>query len=205
MQEIEIKLKIKARDKEKLAQHALLIPFQMSYEKKHLISIYYDTSDMALRYWDFSLRVRQVDNEFWQTVKSAGTAVNGVHTRHEWECQIAQAEPDFDLLPEEFKEKLLPLKDELQVIFVTDFMRETWQIKSEQQHIELALDEGEIRVNDKWVEPILEVELEIKNGEPAGLVELAKELRKTIDLKPFDASKAKRGYRLFKLAQFNKS
>jgi len=205
MQEIELKLKIKQQDKENLKRHSLLLSFQSGHEKKRLISAYYDTPDMALRHLDFSLRVRQVDNEFWQTVKSVGTAVNGVHTRHEWECQIAQAEPDFDLLPEELKEKLLPLKDQLQVVFVTDFMRETWQIKSEQQHIELALDEGEIRVNDKWIEPILEVELEIKNGEPAGLVELAKELRKTIDLKPFDASKAKRGYRLFKLAQFNKS
>ena len=49
----------------------------------------------------------------------------------------------------------------------------------------------------KQKEEICELELELREGEPAALLELAAELAATLALMPCDISKAERGYRLF--------
>src|SRR3990167_10205058 len=59
-----------------------------------------------------------------------------------------------------------------------------------------ALDLGKV-VAGKLEEEICELELELREGEPAALLELAAELAADLALMPCDISKAERGYRLF--------
>lgn len=204
MQEIELKLRIKPQDIQKLINHPLLVPFAASQTQKQLFSAYYDTPNLALFNLGLALRVRKIGNQFIQTVKTAGTVEEGMHVRSEWEYPVSSEKPNIHLLPEKIKEKLLPFIQQLECIFVTEFSRLAWQLTlPEGVAIELALDQGEIRSSVKWVEPILEVELEIKEGKSEGIMQFAKKLKETMDLRPFDQSKAERGYRLYKLAQFN--
>nr|BFE93174.1 hypothetical protein GCM10020185_37100 [Pseudomonas brassicacearum subsp. brassicacearum] len=62
--------------------------------------------------------------------------------------------------------------------------------------IEAALDLGHVVVG-KQKEEICELELELREGEPTALLELAAELAATLPLMPCDISKAERGYRLY--------
>src|SRR5690606_28489029 len=61
--------------------------------------------------------------------------------------------------------------------------------------IEAALDLGKV-VAGKQSEEICELELELRQGEPQALLELAVELAAELALMPCDISKAERGYRL---------
>src|SRR5690606_36845668 len=54
-------------------------------------------------------------------------------------------------------------------------------------------------------EEICELELEMRQGEPAALLELAAELAADLPLMPCDISKAERGYRLFDASSYSLS
>ena len=68
--------------------------------------------------------------------------------------------------------------------------------------IEAALDLGKV-VAGKQEEEICELELELRQGEPEALLELAIELAADLALMPCDISKAERGYRLFDPASYS--
>jgi hypothetical protein len=91
-------------------------------------------------------------------------------------------------------------KKTLKPIFTTDFVREraeiAWGRGKTKVVIEAALDLGHVVVG-KQKEEICELELELREGEPAALLELAAELAATLALMPCDISKAERGYRLY--------
>jgi inorganic triphosphatase YgiF len=84
-------------------------------------------------------------------------------------------------------------------MFTTDFVREraeiAWGRGKAKVVIEAALDLGKVTVG-KQSEEICELELELREGEPAALLELAAELAEKLALMPCDISKAERGYRL---------
>lgn len=61
--------------------------------------------------------------------------------------------------------------------------------------IEAAIDQGFV-VAGKRKEAICELELELREGAPEALLELAAELSASLALMPCDISKAERGYRL---------
>src|SRR5262249_57101531 len=62
--------------------------------------------------------------------------------------------------------------------------------------IEAAIDEGEIRRSKgDAIEPLCEIELELKEGNPAALYELALQLLEVAPLRIEARSKAERGYR----------
>ena len=61
--------------------------------------------------------------------------------------------------------------------------------------IELALDQGRIEAGGREA-AFCEVELELKEGRPEALFELALAVQQDLDLRPEPRSKAERGYRL---------
>jgi triphosphatase len=64
-------------------------------QRKTLHSIYYDTADLALRKAGVSLRLRDTDGRFVQTIKSSnGNA--GLFDRSEWEHEVKDR--DIDLI-----------------------------------------------------------------------------------------------------------
>src|SRR4029077_2740227 len=63
--------------------------------------------------------------------------------------------------------------------------------------IEAAIDVGDIRTADgSGVEPISEIELELKSGDPAALFDVALQLLEAAPVRIETRSKAERGYRL---------
>ncbi len=86
----------------------------------------------------------------------------------------------------------------LRPLFVTEVERAAIEIEPKPgTRIEAAVDHGIIRtVDDTRSEPISEIELELKSGDPATVYDLALELLETAPLRIDLHSKSERGYRL---------
>jgi triphosphatase len=158
-------------------------------DTRELISVYFDTCDLALQRAGASLRVRESQGQRVQTLKRG----DGL-AREEHEASIATDAPDPRLgpLPE-----LLPQgpSGELKPAFHVRVTRRQRLVHFEGAEIELALDQGEVR-GGKRASPISEVELELKSGAPAALFGLARELSHAAPLYLSFASKSQRGQAL---------
>ena len=196
-QEIELKFHIESDDIKKLYELELLKPFLQTHKKQLLVSTYFDTPDLDLTKDKMALRVREIDGQYWQTIKAVGQTENGLSTRSEWEYKLSSNKPTLAFLPADLQNQLQPYEKNWKPIFITDFTRDSWQIVlSKAQHIELALDVGSIKVNDKHQESLCEVEVEIIEGDLNHLMQFAELLKQHLNLKPLDQSKAARGYAL---------
>jgi inorganic triphosphatase YgiF len=122
--------------------------------------------------------------------------------RNEYNWDLPKAKLDLKKLEGEcWPEELAELdKKTIKPAFTTDFVREraeiAWGRGKAKVVIEAALDLGRV-IAGKQEEEICELELELREGDPSALLELAAELAATLPLMPCDISKAERGYRLF--------
>jgi triphosphatase len=165
--------------------------------RARLVSIYYDTPDRALARRGSSLRVRRQGRKFVQTVKSAPVPGDSPLARGEWEDRVAGEHPDPHaaqtgaFLSPDIAGRLRPL-------FRTEVSRLTIPLAPEPAiRIEAAIDRGQIRDGaDTPPEPISEIELELKNGAPSALYDVALKLLHVAPLRLEPRSKAERGYRL---------
>jgi inorganic triphosphatase YgiF len=165
--------------------------------QERLISTYYDTPDLALKHRGLTLRIREQAGRFIQTVKAGDLGGANILARGEWEDALSDNRPDPEAvqsgaqLPEDVPRGF-------RAVFVTDVMRTTVEIEPVPgTHIEAAIDEGEIRVaGGDAVEPISEIELELKSGDAAGLYDLALRLLHVAPIRIETRSKSERGYRL---------
>jgi len=198
--ETELKLRIHPEDKDKFMQHPLLQTATQS-EPQHLYNTYFDTKKYELLNQGIGLRVRKIGERYLQTIKTAGSSIGGLHQRQEWENEIERELPEYERFP---KEALPPIlqkvkkRQKVKPIFTTDFTRITWDLHIQldsANHIEIALDQGEIITNDSHA-PISEIELELKSGDPEVLFEVAKQFLETVPLSLEAKSKAQRGYAL---------
>ncbi|WP_114327495.1 inorganic triphosphatase [Candidatus Colwellia aromaticivorans] len=170
-------------------------------DRKQLNNNYFDNKDLALRKMDIGLRIRGVDQEYEQTVKTAGKVVGCLHQRPEYNVSLEGNHLDLLLFPKHIWPEhvdVVKLQKSLQVIFNTDFSRQTWLITQENCVIELALDRGEIFTSPN-VETLAinEIEIELVSGEEQALFALAEQLMTVIQMKPGKLSKAARGYALY--------
>jgi triphosphatase len=159
-----------------------------------LISTYYETDDRALRRKGLSLRVRERDGQFVQTVKALGDKA-GTLSRGEWEDVISAADPDLDA-PETGRFLEPEIVKRLKPVFRTEVRRDLVELcPAPGTRIEAAIDRGEIIApNQKRPLPISEVELELKSGEVSALYDVAQQLMTTAPLRIDPRSKADRGY-----------
>jgi len=165
--------------------------------RANLVSTYYETDDRALARRGLSLRVREHDGRFVQTVKSIGSGKAGALARGEWEDAVAAGRPD----PHgtETGRFLEPgIVDRLKPVFRTEVRRDFVELSpAPGTRIEAAIDRGKIRALDqKGSLAISEVELELKSGEVAALYDVAQQLMATAPLRVDPRSKAERGYAL---------
>lgn len=200
--EVELKLRIRAADVPRLRHHpAVRQALTGKPVTRRLTSIYYDTHALALLDTDLSLRVRRMSGSWFQAVKGAGHSLAGLHQRMEWEDIIAHGEPDFSKIIDPALTQVFDdpdLRAALRPIFTTDVRRTEWQLApAEGSHIEMALDLGDLIVEIER-EPICEVELELKDGEPVRLFEFALALLDDIPLWIENVSKAQRGYAYYR-------
>ena len=200
--ETEIKLRASRETLAALREHPLLKKRNKSGWQRHeLFNQYYDTPERHLARAKVALRLRRDGEQFIQTLKSRGQSVAGLSERNEWDWYLDKAKLDLKKLADDcWPASLADLdKKTLKPIFTTDFVREkaeiAWGRGKARVVIEAALDLGKV-VAGKHAEDICELELELRQGEPQALLELAAELAADLPLMPCDISKAERGYRL---------
>ncbi len=191
-QEIEMKLALGREGAEGLCRHPLLQ--RLPADTRRLANTYYDTADGTLESRCMALRLRCQDGRWVQTLKTSGVGSGGLSQRGEWEWPVAGDALDRDRLA-----ALPPMAElgtdvlaRLEPRFTTDFERRLWHLELADAHIEVALDQGEIRAAGRRV-PIRELELELKHGDTGALWALASAFAETLPLRPADASKALRG------------
>lgn len=181
-----------------LAQYASAEPLQLSMH-----DLYVDTLDLQLCRQQAGLRVRHVDGAWVQTLKAGGSVRGGLHSRHEWESQVAGPAPQPEALAALIKRQQ-PVRtllrkaahDGLQAIFSTRIERTVWQLATPQGDlVECVLDQGVIEHRARSI-AISEIELELKSGNPASLFDIALALLAEVPLQIGQQSKAERGYRL---------
>ncbi|MCE5364255.1 inorganic triphosphatase [Pseudomonas anguilliseptica] len=209
--ETEIKLRVSRETLAALRDHPLLKKRNKSgWEQRELFNQYFDTPSRDLAAAKVALRLRRDGEQVIQTLKTRGQSVAGLSERNEWDWYLSKAKLDLKKLDDSCWPAALAELDKKQLvpIFTTDFVREkaeiAWGRGKAKVVIEAALDLGKVLAGE-GEEEICELELELRQGEPDALLELAAELAADLALMPCDISKAERGYRLFDSASYSLS
>jgi len=201
-QEIELKLSLDDQDRDRIVHHPLLAT-GTAPQKFFLRNQYFDTPDQQLTRHGFAIRIRQQGDQLIQTLKGRGTQLSGLHQRLELEWPLATPELDCSLIPA----GLLPANIDLATLvplFETNFDRTQWEITTADASLWIMLDEGRVSCGEKET-PISEVEIELHQGDPIALFDVALQLTHRFALVPNDVSKAERGFRLLNNSSVPKS
>lgn len=192
MREIELKLEIDPDDLPLVRQDPLLA--RGKSRSTHQITIYYDTPDTKLKKHGYTLRVRSVDDKFIQTVKKLNAMV-GLVSREEIECEVASLKPDLGLLHQHPLHALLGKGAEgrLEPLIVSDVDRTIWLLRDGHEHLEVDLDHGTISAGEHS-EEFAELEFELRDGTPAGLLMAARRLADHAPVRLGVLTKAERGF-----------
>lgn len=195
--ETELKLRITPENMRRLKRHPAfksLLTSRAVTRKLH--NVYFDTPQRLLQARGMALRLRRSGGAWMQALKGGGSVKSGLHQRDEWETPVDGAELDFAQL-KKIGAPVLPkkIRSDLRPVFNTDFTRSSYQLEYDGAQIELCMDSGEIRAGDAQ-QPISELELELKLGEPRQLFKLALALLDTVPLEVEHCNKAEYGYRL---------
>lgn len=210
--EIELKLRLNTRElpllEKALAHHQFI-----SEPTLKLLNRYFDTPTMELSQGGAALRIRQqgtidsqsgdasgilTDERIIQTLKTRGTSAGGLHQRMEWDWPLKQVELDLKLIQtSDAQSHLNPelILSQIAPLFTTDFQRKVWLYRQDETLIELVLDQGEVSTEEHRID-LLELELELKEGQPEVLFQLAQQLAQQCPVLMSDISKAERGYGL---------
>lgn len=196
--EIELKLQLRADDLARIKRQLDREPHLHAAAQTELLeSQYFDTDDHRLHRYGATLRVRRRGEHHIQTVKCDDPQAGQLFDRGEWESEIDGESPDLraaratglkPLTAKKFEQALRP-------VFKTSVQRTTYRLGAHSWAVELALDKGQISGRGRHA-PILEMELELRQGEPSHLFALADSLRGLARLRFGVKSKAARGYDL---------
>ncbi|MDO4627121.1 MAG: CYTH domain-containing protein [Pasteurellaceae bacterium] len=192
-QEIELKFEVSpefATNLPQRLQHCQIL----EQGSQFLANCYYDTPDQYFAKQKMGLRVRKQQEQYEMTLKTQGNVIGGLHIRPEYNVMLTHSQPDLALFSQ-FDELNLPSELVLQPLFSTDFMRQNWLVDYQGAQIEIALDQGTILAGERTV-PILEVELELKQGQLADLLAFVDNELCADGMRVSNLSKAQRGYRL---------
>jgi inorganic triphosphatase YgiF len=178
-----------------------------SMQRAEIDDIYFDTPAALLRQRGLVLRLRRDGDRWVQTLKAADRGANLVSERGEWEVALASDEhrPALDLA--RFAQTPLGAlmdhlgTDALAPVFRTRFARRRLTVSHGASTIEIAIDDGRLiaEAGDRTARRrIAEVELELKAGTRADVLDLARTLARKRGpvLVPALRSKAERGYAL---------
>ncbi len=188
---------------------------------KSLESRYFDTDDRRLAARGVTLRVRRIAGPQDEDSAEAGTASfvqtvkaksdnQGAHTeRGEWERPVDDWTPRPDLVHDgRALDRLgLVLPEELELVFASEIERTIVLVEqpvpgAPPAIIEVAFDDGRLIVRPNGdaaaerIEPVAEIELELKAGPTRGLYLLLDQLRRFARLEISTIDKAERGFRL---------
>lgn len=191
-QELELKLELTPESADRFGKLALLRQKRCVCTRQE--SVYFDAPGYPLRAQGVSVRVRRCGETFTQTVKR-GSAAAGLFQRDEWEQRVDGFEPELRDFDAKLLRKIRLMSGELEPVVRIEVDRSIWLVDRNRSQVELALDRGTVRAGLKEA-PIVELELELKNGNLADLFDVARGIGKSIPLRLSAHSKADRGYRL---------
>ena len=191
MDEVELKLEVAPEAAEALETADFLTGAPDRVEQR---SVYFDTPGETLSKAGFSLRIRQANGARVQTVKAVGARAAGLFARSEWESAVADDTPCLD--------ETTPVRalvgeaaDDIAPRFEVHVTRRIWTVRDEAASIELVVDRGTVVAGDRRA-ALSEIELELKEGDPAALFALARRIDAVAPVRLGVLSKADRGYRL---------
>lgn len=197
MPEIELKLRgAPARLKAAVARLEKTAVKDSSF-RKTLRAVYFDTAKDDLCAKGLSLRVRDEDGRFVQTLKQTDAGADAL-ARGEWSDDIASPTPE--LVTTDSGRRLRQVWRDVRLLprFQTDIARRGFLVRPRRGAVvEVVLDLGEIHAAGRDVAlPVAEIELELKKGGPGAIYDVALQL---LDQGPFriePRSKSDRGYSL---------
>ncbi len=164
-----------------------------------LRSVYFDTPDHALKAAGISIRLRRDEDGWTQTVKAGRTISGGLSKAEEVDIPAPDGKLHIDEIPvAKLRKAILRCTQgqSLRPICETAMKRSSGElVLANGARAELALDIGDIRAGDASAE-LREIEIELREGEPASLYDLARALLPDGSLRFSRRSKAERGYLL---------
>ena len=192
--EIELKLEIEPEDLPLLRHDPLLAG--TSSHSGHQVTVYYDTADTQLRKHGFTLRVRNANDRFIQTVKATTDHV-GLVSREEVEWETNSIEPDLDLLTHHRIHSVLRDREGagLEAVLCSEVIRTSWNVSRANGRMQIDLDHGTITAGAESVE-FAELEFELAEGPPASLIVAARRLADHVPVRLGVLTKAERGFLL---------
>ncbi|MEM6972511.1 MAG: CHAD domain-containing protein [Pseudomonadota bacterium] len=164
---------------------------------RKLRSIYLDTVDQRLAAGGVALRLRLQGRRWSQTVKRARRHTAGLSEADEVTTEAPGGRVALGLLPQAVRDEIIALKGDLPLApqFETDMSRTLWTVPLQQGRAEVALDKGMIRAEGRE-EPLIELEMELLEGSPAHLFDLARAVVTTGPVRLSATNKATRGRRV---------
>ena len=156
------------------------------------VSVYYDTRGRKLRKHGYLLRVRSSPEGFVQTVKSLEPST-GLFSGGEWESPTDSLDPRTDVLDQTPAGEAGAKK--LQVIASATVDRTSWRVHDHGSDLEIALDNGDV-LADGRDQPLCELEIEIKRGNPEATFHAARNFAHHVPLRLGVMSKGERGFAL---------
>jgi inorganic triphosphatase YgiF len=197
--ELELKVELSASAVERLAGELPQMDLSIGpASTMKLRTIYFDTPAHGLHEAGLSLRLRNQNGSWLQTVKSDQHVAAGLSNPVELEVLLTTDQPDLGKIADKKIKRSVEkaLKGaSLRPVFETFVERTTRKIKARESEVELALDAGEVRTPEARAE-LNEAELELKAGSAEGLLLAAESMLAGHELKLGTRSKAERGYRL---------
>ena len=162
---------------------------------QELVSIYFDTPDLALSKRGVFLRVRESGGRYVQTIKAMQSAAD-LFERFEWETEISGRAPASRRRAGHGARATLDARPRaaLRLLFETRMRRTLHRLTDSGSEIEVAIDQGEI-VAGARATAISEVELELKEGDTAALFRLARTFAGTVPLQARRQDQGRTGLR----------
>lgn len=200
--EVELKLLTDARTARRVwRQPAVKALLSGAPRVRRIRTAYYDTPDDALMHYGCALRVRSCGEKHEQHLKTAGHVEGGLFHRQEWQTPLASDTPDLAAWEGEAARIVAPHRKSLRRIFESDMERTDALLSNGVFSVELAVDIGVIRAFGKdgavsAETPLVEIELEWKDGPAEHVFDLALDLARALPLVMGWQSKAERGYAL---------
>ncbi len=191
--EIEVKLQLPSAGVARLGRVPLLRRVNSS-KREDQVSVYFDTERLKLKRRGLTLRVRQVDGRYIQTIKSDN---GSLFERGEWETEVQNNRPDLKQADTSALRSLgiKKLRKQLRPVFETRVQRTTYPLTRKDCDVALTIDRGEIEAGESRL-PLYEAELELKRGNKARLFQLARTFARATSAELAVKSKSQRGYEI---------
>jgi triphosphatase len=195
-EEVELKLAVTPEDIVALRSYPGFTNSLHNPTHEVLDSVYFDSDERFLRDHGLTLRVRHIEDRRIQTIKSADHGI-GLFERSEWEQPIEGDQPDLSNVKDTALGEILTddVRKALKPVFETKIERTAYHLNGEGADIVVAIDEGQILATDSS-RPVSEIELELKQGTPADLFKIARDILNIVPAHLEFKSKPERGYEL---------